>query len=258
VRIAYVIISTTRVAYATGIPGGWPSQSLGAHRFYRCAARHGAVRNSGGEHARFLRAARLLRPYQGTVPRPRGRAGPNLHRRFYPREVYFHFFVSLRDGFCHPDEPGGSARRALHGFLSTTPPGARTVRTDPWNADLGGRHPADLCVLWRHLATLPQTPTEDLAVVGRKFVRAAHRCQLGLPGPVLQPFPPSLDGSQAAGHAKTLHGHQHLRAWNGAADPGAELGGMEAGVAHHAICDLCDGAISAGHVGVASGHRTAA
>src|SRR5208282_1881510 len=61
----------------------------------------------------------------------------------------------------------------------------------------------------------------------------------------------------AAGHAEALRGRQYLRAWNGAADPGPELGGMEAGVARPALRHLCGGSISAGHVGVA-GRRPAA
>ena len=68
--------------------------------------------------------------------------------------------------------------------------------------------------------------------------------------PWMNPKPPDM--------AETLLDHQYLRAWNGPADPCAELGGMEAGAALHAFRHLRGGTISAGHVGVASRHRATA
>src|SRR5208282_1380526 len=153
--------------------------------------------------------------------------------------------IPVRDGLCHANEPRGSARWALHGFLSTAAAGAGAVRGDPRAADLGGRHPADLCAVGGNFAALPQTPAEDIAVVGGRIVFAAHPSQLDLPSHLFHALPPPLDGTQAAGHAEALRGRQYLRAWNGAADPGPELGGMEAGVARPALRHLCGGSISA-------------
>src|SRR3984893_9344905 len=99
---------------------------------------------------------------------------------------------------------------------------------------------------------------ENIAVAGRRFVRAADCSQHNFLGPLLQSLPSAVDGSQTAGHCEALCGHQYLRTRNGPANTCAELGRMEAGVTPHALRDLCGGSISAWHVGVASRHRTTA
>ena len=156
------------VADAARSAAGRPSQPFRAHRFYRYSAGHGAVWNSGCEHARFLRAAGDLRQHPRPLFRPRRHRGPVLRRCLYSREIRHHFFFSLRLGLCHADEPGGSARRTLPGLLSATTARARSVRRNSRAADLGWRHSADLFVIGSNFVALPQAPAEDTCSGGRE------------------------------------------------------------------------------------------
>src|SRR5208283_3617973 len=156
-------------------------------------------------------------------------------------------------GLCHADEPSRSARRALYGLLSAASSRACAVRLDPRPAHLGRRHPADLCGVGCDSVVVSQSSAEDAALVGGRFVHPSDSDGHGFFGPLSQPFSQTMDGSQAAGREKVLRGHQHLRARNGAADHGAELGGMETGTAVHAFCHLRGCALSPRYVDVACG-----
>ena len=75
----------------------------------------------------------------------------------------------------------------------------------------GGRHPADLCVVGRNFVALSQPPAEDIAVVGGKFIRAAHRGQHGFPDPLFQPLPSSLDGPKPPDMKKCTRSSIYMR-----------------------------------------------
>jgi len=173
----------------------------------------------------------------------------------YSGKIHNDIFIFVWDGLCHADEPGGSEKPALPELLSAAVAGAGVVRSDSRCADLGRRRFADVCMFRDDFVAVPESTTENVVVVGGRVVRGSDRGGHGFHDTLFQPVASGVDGSEAAGYGQAVCGDQYLCAWHGAADTGAELGGMEAGVADDGIRNLCDGPIFVGDVGVATGDR---
>src|SRR5215469_3544078 len=145
-----------------------PDQLIGTNPVYRRVARHGPFRHFSCEYARLLRSDGRLRRHRDPVPWASRHHWPVGSGRFHPGQIHHHFFVSVRHGLRHTDEPRGSQGRSVSQFLPATPARARIIWTDPRHFHLGRRCAPYLRVLGSHFAVVSQSPAENAALVGGK------------------------------------------------------------------------------------------